>query len=35
MGNAYKIVVEKPKGKSYLVNLDTDGRIILKWILGI
>jgi hypothetical protein len=30
MGNAFRILVKKPEGYSYLVDLDTDGRIILK-----
>jgi hypothetical protein len=32
MGNAYKIVIRTPQGKDYLKTLETDGRIILKWI---
>jgi hypothetical protein len=32
--NAYKILVEKPQGKSPFEHLGVDRRIILKWILG-
>jgi hypothetical protein len=32
IGNAYKILVEKPQGKGPLGGLGVDGRIILKWI---
>jgi hypothetical protein len=35
VGNVFRILVEKPEGKRYLVNLDTGGRIILKWISGL
>jgi hypothetical protein len=31
---AYKILVGKREGKSHPVDLDVDGRIILRWILG-
>jgi hypothetical protein len=31
--NSYKILVEKPEGKDYLVDLSVDGKIILKRIL--
>jgi hypothetical protein len=33
MRNAYKILVEKPRGKRQLGRCDIDGRKILKWIL--
>jgi hypothetical protein len=29
---AYKVLVEKPKGKDQLENPGVDGRLILKWI---
>jgi hypothetical protein len=29
----YRILVGKPEGKRPLGRLDTDGRIILKWVL--
>jgi hypothetical protein len=32
--NVYKILVGEPEEKSYSEDLDVDGRIILKWILG-
>jgi hypothetical protein len=31
--NAYIILVVEPEGKSYSVDLSTDGKITLKWIL--
>jgi hypothetical protein len=34
MTNAYKILVGKPEGKRPL-DLGTDGRIILEWILQV
>jgi hypothetical protein len=34
MVNAYKISVGILKGRYHPENLDVDGRIILKWILG-
>jgi hypothetical protein len=34
MRNAYKILVRKPEGKNHPEDLSTDGRIILKGILG-
>jgi len=34
MSKAYKILVGKPEGKRPLEHPGTDGRIILKWILG-
>jgi hypothetical protein len=34
MRNAYKILVVWPEGKRPLEDLNKDGRIILKWMLG-
>ena len=31
---AYKVLVRRPDGKTYLEDLNGDGRIILKWILN-
>jgi len=31
--NAYKILVQNPKGRDYLEDVSVDGRIILDWIL--
>jgi len=31
--DAYRVLVGKPEGKSYLEELGTDGSIMLKWIL--
>jgi hypothetical protein len=30
-GEAYRVLVEKPKGKKHLEDLGIDGRIILIW----
>jgi hypothetical protein len=32
--NAYKILVESFKGSGYSEDLDVDGSIILRWVLG-
>jgi hypothetical protein len=34
MGNGCSILVRKSEGKNQLKDLDLDGKIILKWILG-
>jgi hypothetical protein len=31
--NTYKMFVGKPKGKKYVEEVGTDGRIIQKWVL--
>jgi hypothetical protein len=33
-GNAYKMLVIRLKGRKHSKDLDVEGRIILKWILG-
>jgi hypothetical protein len=35
MRNAYEMLVGQPEGKRSLEDLGVDGRIILKWILGV
>jgi hypothetical protein len=35
MRNAYKILDESPKGNEHSEDLVLDGRLILKWIIGI
>lgn len=30
--NAYKILVQKLKGRDYLEKLDIDGKVVLRWI---
>jgi hypothetical protein len=34
MRKACRILVGKPEGKNHSEDLDVDGKIILKWILG-
>ena len=31
---AYKVLVRRPDGKTYLKDLNGDGRVILKWIFS-